>query len=326
MNPWLLNLLTLLVFLAVLLVLLAVRHWHHQRQVQRRQQARLQQILAAVTPATSAPASESILKTTALTPLTRVPVLGPACAVLWGQLAFIGWQKTLRQRVLILAVISLIAGLMIGRRTPLPLMLGGVFALLLFGFIATVLFRSTLQKHLKALRESLPDAIDAITRSCRAGVPVANTFAIVAEHLTGPLASEFRTIDHWLKLGIPLRQVIQTSASRVPMSEYRFFVVILIISQEAGGRLGETLERLAATLRERRELALKVQSKTSEARASAKIVAALFPCCLGYMYLKSPADFMFLFADPVGTTVLLYALCSVSLGMLITHLMVKRIR
>lgn len=326
MTSWSLNLLTLLVFLSVLLVLFAIRHWRMQRQLQRQRQQRLQDILADITPQISLSPTDSILKTAVLTPLMRVPFIGAGLAVLWAQLDFIGWRKNLRRRALILAAVSLALGIAIGRRTPSPLGLGLLFALLLFAVVAVLLFRSTLQKHLKALRESLPEAVDAITRSCRAGVPVANTFALVAEHLTGPLAAEFRTIDHWLKLGIPLRQVIQTSASRVPMAEYRFFVVILIISQEAGGRLGETLERLSATLRERRELALKVQSKTSEARATAKIVAALFPCCLGYMYLKSPDDFMFLFADPVGSTVLMYALCSVSLGMLITHLMVKRIR
>ena len=54
-----------------------------------------------------------------------------------------------------------------------------------------------------------------------------------------------------------------------------FFAVILIISQESGGRLADTLEGLAATLRSRAELAMKVQAKTSEARASIKIVATL---------------------------------------------------
>jgi len=246
-------------------------------------------------------------------------------AKLWHQLAFIGWQKTLRKRLLVLSAIGLLAGMTLGQRTPMPLTFGLLFSLLLTLTVAILLFRSSLQKHLHQLRESLPDAIDAITRSVRAGVPVANTFGQVASHLSGPLATEFRTIDHWLRLGIPLRQVIQTSAGRVPMAEYRFFAVILIINQEAGGRLGETLERLATTLRQRRELAMKVQSKTSEARASAKIVAALFPCCLGYMYLKSPEDITFLFSDPVGSTILIYALCSIALGMTITHLMVKRI-
>lgn len=320
-----LNLITLLVFAAMLLLLLALHRWQQARQQRQQREQRWQQVLGEVSPAATEASSDSILRDTITTPLMQVPVLGRWLAILWAQLTFIGWRKNLLQRVLTLGVVSLVVGMILGQRTLFPLMLGLVFALLLFVGIGSVLFRSTLQKHLKALRESLPEAIDAITRSCRAGVPVANTFAIVAEHLTGPLANEFKTIDHWLKLGIPLRQVIQASATRVPMSEYRFFVVILIINQEAGGRLGETLERLSATLRDRRELQLKVQSKTSEARASAKIVAALFPFCLAYLYMKSPDDFNFLFADPVGTSVLIYALCSVSLGMLVTHFMVKRI-
>ncbi|PWC17729.1 type II secretion system F family protein [Brenneria corticis] len=325
MTPLLLNLVTLLVFCGVLLSVLAVYFWQKARQRRAQREQRWRRILADVEPPPARQVSDSILRDEIKTPLMQVPLLGRWLAGIWSQLAFIGWKKNLRRRALILAAPSLLLGMALGQRTLLPLTLGLLFSLLLFACVGALLFRATLQKHLKALRESLPEAIDAITRSCRAGVPVANTFAIVAEHLTGPLAAEFKTIDHWLKLGIPLRQVIQTSAGRVPMAEYRFFVVILIINQEAGGRLGETLERLSATLRDRRELQLKVQSKTSEARASAKIVAALFPCCLAYLYMKSPDDFNFLFADPVGTTVLIYALCSVSLGMLVTHFMVKRI-
>ncbi|MFE8117153.1 type II secretion system F family protein [Brenneria goodwinii] len=325
MTPLRLNLITLLVFGCVLLLCLALYQWQKARQRRTRREQRWRQILSEVEPQSAQPLSDSILRDEIKTPLMNVPLAGRWLAGIWSQLAFIGWKKNLRQRALILAALSLLLGMIMGQRTLLPLTLGLVFSLLLFTGIGTLLFRSALQKHLKALRESLPEAIDAITRSCRAGVPVANTFAMVAEHLTGPLANEFKTIDHWLRLGIPLRQVIQTSAGRVPMAEYRFFVVILIINQEAGGRLGETLERLSATLRARRELQLKVQSKTSEARASAKIVAALFPCCLAYLYLRSPDDFSFLFSDPVGTTVLIYALCSVTLGMLVTHFMVKRI-
>ena len=148
---------------------------------------------------------------------------------------------------------------------------------------------------------------------------------MVANNLTGPLAHEFRMIDNWMKLGVPMRQAMQDSAQRIPLNEYRFFAVILIINQEAGGRLGETLERLSATLRERQELQLKIQSKTSEARASAKIVASLVPVSLLYMYLNSPRDFHFLLNDPTGNSVLFYAFGSVSLGLIITQRMVRRI-
>ncbi|MGE0973138.1 type II secretion system F family protein (plasmid) [Klebsiella sp. WOUb02] len=325
MNLKLINILTFLVFVSVLLLCLSVRYWYRQRQLRQQREHRLKQIMDESIAGLPAQSVESILKDTASTPLRTVPCLGPRLAVMLEQLAFVGWRKTVRQRLMILTAISLTVGIAIGQRTPMPFALGMLVTLLLVVVVGGLLFRSALQKHLRLLRESLPDAIDAIVRATRAGVPVPNTFALVAEHLSGPLANEFRAIDHWLKLGIPLRQVIQTSAERVPMAEYRFFVVILIINQESGGRLGDTLERLSATLRDRRELALKVLSKTSESRASAKIVAALFPCCLAYMYFKSPDDFAFLFSDPVGTTVLIYAMCSVGLGILVTFMMVRRI-
>ncbi|MCW1874911.1 type II secretion system F family protein [Erwinia sp. INIA-01] len=279
MNAFKLNLITGLVFLSVLIVVLAVSHWRRQRQLDEQRRLRFAQILGEGAEA-AGEEDVSILRSQAQTPLASVPLLGPLLAKLWQQLAFIGWQPTLRKRLLILSAVGLLVGMTLGQRTPMPLTFGLLFSVLVTLAIAVLLFRSSLQKHLHQLREGLPDAIDAITRSVRAGVP---------------------------------------------MAEYRFFAVILIINQEAGGRLGETLERLATTLRQRRELAMKVQSKTSEARASAKIVAALFPCCLGYMYLKSPEDITFLFSDPVGSTILIYALCSITLGMLITHLMVKRI-
>lgn len=321
----LINILTVLVFLSVLFLCLTLSYVRNQRQLRLLREQRLKQILQDSDLDAEQDTPLSILKDAKTSPFSAWPLVGQRLTIVWEQLAFIGWRETLRLRLVILGAISLALGMSVGQRTPLPLTIGLLLAILFAIIIGTILFRQALNKHLRLLRESLPDAIDAIVRAARAGVPVANTFAMVAEHLTGPLAHEFRTIDHWLKLGIPFRQVIQASAERVPMAEFRFFVVILIINQEAGGRLGDTLERLATTLRERRELALKVLSKTSESRASAKIVAALFPCCLAYMYFKSPEDFTFLFSDPVGTSVLLYAVCSVSLGMLVTFMMVKRI-
>ena len=90
--------------------------------------------------------------------------------------------------------------------------------------------------------------------------------------------------------------------------------------------LADTLERLAATLRDRAELELKVQAKTSEARASIKIVACLVPGVLAYMYVQAPGDFEFLVTDPTGLKVLGYAAVSVALGLLVTWLMVRRIQ
>ena len=107
-----------------------------------------------------------------------------------------------------------------------------------------------------------------------------------------------------------------------------FFAVICSVLYLRARQIwsADTLERLASTLRDRAELALKVQAKTSEARASIKIVSCLVPGVLIYQYIQAPADFHFLVTDPTGLKVLFYAAASVAAGLLITWAMVRRIQ
>ena len=258
--------------------------------------------------------------------LTRLPLLGPFFSRLLTNLQLLGWQQHLTLRLSILAMVGGTLGILLAKQMQLAALFAFMVALLVVFALAAVLYYRALHKYQQELKAVLPEAIDAITRACRAGVPITSAFANVAGHLAGPIGAEFKLIDHWLKLGVPLRRAMQDSAARIPMAESRFFAVILIINQEAGGALSETLERLTRTLRERQELQLKILSKTSEARASSKIVSALVPCIVGYMYFNSPEDFHFLMTDPVGKHVFIYAIASVAVGLIITALMVKRVR
>ncbi|VFR45062.1 Flp pilus assembly protein TadB [plant metagenome] len=326
-----LDLFTLLVFLLVFIGFYAVRANGRRQRREDAMAARLaalrQQMLRESGKGVAVlQAADSIALPGQADLLPRWPWLGRRVTRLRDGLKALGWLKTLRQRVLLSAAVALVGGVILVHMSGTPLWLVLLAAPVLWIVLCTLAYQQAMGKHLVALTRSLPEAIDAITRICRSGVPLHSAFGIAADHLHGPLAPELREIENWLKLGVPLKQAMQHSAVRVPLAEYRFFAVILIISQESGGRLGDTLERLAATLRARAELGMKVQAKTSEARASAKIVALLVPGVLLYMYLNSPNDFRFMFNDAAGIKVMVYAALSVGLGLLITHLMVKRIR
>ncbi len=330
-----LNLFTLLVFLLVFVGIFSARGLSRRQRREDAARARMDRLLAqlqreggqnAAALKAAATNADSIALPTQSTLLPAWPWLGQRLETLRAGLETLGWRATLRKRLLASAAAAVIAALMLTRMAGLPVSLVLPMAPLLWLVASGFLYQSAMAKHLADFSHRLPEAVDAITRICRAGVPLHGAFGIAADHLQGPIARELREIDQWLKLGIALKQAVQHSAERVPLREYRFFAVILIISQESGGRLGDTLERLAATLRAREELGMKVQAKTSEARASAKIVALLVPGVLGYMYLNAPADFRFMFNDPSGIKVMSYAALSVGLGLLITRQMVKRVR
>lgn len=324
-----LDLLTLLVFVGIVLAVLAARSLSRRNVpdkavVQRLEKLKGDLVGQAIKQSPQVSVSD-ILREMQEAPFADLPLIGPRIARLWLGISVLGWRQSLPMRAALTGLASLIGGVLLGKETPLPVFASLLLTLVFFVVLASLGYNKGLAKHLAELKQSLPEAIDAITRTARAGVPVSNAFALVAPNIAGPLSVEFALIDNWLRLGVPLRQAMQDSAKRIPLNEYRFFAVILIINQEAGGRLGETLDRLSATLRDRHELHLKIQAKTSEARASAKIVASLVPFALGYMYLNSPRDFHFLLGDPTGNMVLFYAFGSVALGLTLTHLMVRRV-
>lgn len=326
-----LDLFTFLIFLMVLIGFYAVRSLSRRRQKQEAIEARLAQLRQDMALEMSAPeavlqGTQSVVRPRDTAWFAAWPWLSGHANMLRAHLETLGWLANLRQRLWFSAAAAFVAALLLARMTGTAYALVLATAPILWLLLCVLAYQKAWGQHLKALGAALPEAIDAITRVCRAGVPIHGAFGIAADHLQGPLTGELRQIENWLKLGVPLKQAMQSSAERVPLAQYRFFAVILIISQESGGRLGDTLERLSQTLRARAELQLKVQAKTSEARASAKIVALLVPGVLLYMFFNAPADFHFLFNDKAGIKVMLYAAASVGLGLLITHLMVRRVR
>ncbi|WP_394183451.1 type II secretion system F family protein [Marinomonas posidonica] len=321
------NLLSLVVFLSIVFFFLFLRSINGKRRKEKEAVAFLLTLKSQVLGDTAivSAASDDLSRQIDELRLAKLPVVGGFIDRFWVNLSLLGWQKNWLSRGGLLLAPCLFLGFTLGKDSDSPVGLSLCLAVLFFGLLVFLIYRSAMTKHLTEFRQNLPQAIDSIVRIARAGVPVTNAFNLVSDSLPGPLAKEFSLIDSWLQLGVPMRQAMQDSAKRVPLNEYRFFVVILIINQETGGRLSDTLERLSTTLRERQELALKIRAKTSEVRASAMIVATLAPLSLAYMYFNSPKDFQFLLNDPTGNSVLMYAFGSVALGLGITHFMIRRV-
>ncbi len=320
--------LTLLIFLLLFVAILTVRYGislRAERKARAEYFSQLRQLVFGLQAESMPDSDDEIRRFIVEDKFASWPLVGKAVQRFWVNLSLLGWRQNLKSRVVFLLIPSALVALFVAKSSISPFLVAPVLVLLLFTFIVLVAYFRAMVKHLNEFKQNLPQAIDSIIRAARAGVPVTNTFSMVAENLPGPLAAEFSQIDNWLKVGIPLRQAMRDSAARVPLNEYRFFVVILIINQETGGKLSETLERLSETLRARQELALKIKAKTSEVRASATIVALLAPLSLAYMAFNSPKDFEFLLNDSTGNSVLIYAICSVCLGLSITHLMIKRV-
>lgn len=168
-----------------------------------------------------------------------------------------------------------------------------------------------------------PDAIDLIVRGLRSGLPVTESIGAVAREVPDPLGAEFRKIADGVRVGQPLDAAMWEVARRIDTPEFRFLVIALAIQRETGGNLAETLGNLSDLLRKRRQLKLKINALSSEARASAYIVGALPFLAFAAMAMINPGYTDTFFRDPRGMMMGAIGLGMIAVGAFVMYKMVN---
>jgi len=133
--------------------------------------------------------------------------------------------------------------------------------------IAWILF--TRWRRVGVMREQLPEALQIVADSVRAGHSLEHAADMASTELTEPLASEFRECASQLKLGSPPTTVMKRMADRIPLPEFRVFATAAMVHQTAGGNLPLLTERLSHAARQRQEFSGHVNAVTAGSRLSA---------------------------------------------------------
>lgn len=166
-----------------------------------------------------------------------------------------------------------------------------------------VVFRAR-EKRLKKIEEQLPEAIEAIARSLRSGHALSNALIMVSEEMPNPISSEFRITIEENNLGINLNDALQNMSRRLPITDFRYFIIAMLIQRETGGNLAEILNKISLTIRERFKLFAQIKVFTAEGRASAWVLG-LLPFVIGaILSLINPGYLNPLFNDPIGNELL----------------------
>jgi tight adherence protein B len=165
-----------------------------------------------------------------------------------------------------------------------------------------------------AIEEQLPDALDFIARSVRAGNALSISLEMLAGEAREPLRSEFLKVSREQALGASLETALGNLLTRVPLIEARFFVATTLLQREAGGNLAEVLSRLANSVRDRLRLRGHVKAVSGQGRLTATILTVLPILVLVILKVVSPSYLEGLTSDPLGRTLLGAAVVSQILG------------
>jgi tight adherence protein B len=133
-----------------------------------------------------------------------------------------------------------------------------------------------------------------LASAVRAGLSLAQSLEILAAQCPEPISSEFYQMVAEYNLGKSLEQTLTEARKRLRSENFALFAAAVLASHESGGRLNETVERIAKSVLELQRLERKVLSETAQARKSA-VYMALAPAFILVAYY---------FVDPINTGLL----------------------
>jgi tight adherence protein B len=172
------------------------------------------------------------------------------------------------------------------------------------------------------IEKQMPNAMELLARSLRAGHTLQGTLELVSQETPAPLGTEMRVTYEEQRLGLSMSQALRRMGDRVASRDLRYFVTAVLIQIETGGNLAEILENIGIIIRDRLKLKSKVKGLTAEGRFSA-VILGLLPVFtfLALLFINRPY-IMTLLTDPMGTRILTVAIVSVVLGALVMKKMV----
>jgi tight adherence protein B len=176
----------------------------------------------------------------------------------------------------------------------------------------------------RKLSEQLPDALDMMGRSLRAGHALSSSFKMVASELPAPISLEFARAFEEQNLGLPFEKAIAQMVKRAPTNrDLKIFAVSVIVQKETGGNLVEIIEKIAETIRQRYRFFGKLDTLTAEGRMSSYILGSL-PILTGlFISFTNPPYVRLLFTTHMGNIIFGYACISWLLGFIIMRRMAK---
>jgi len=200
--------------------------------------------------------------------------------------------------------LTVTAGVFLGFWIGLDSIVFAVLASVFLLFAPWYLLRRMAERHRQKIEDQLADAMVGLANAVRAGLSLAQSMEILAAQCPKPINAEFHQIIAEYKLGKPLERTLTEAKQRLKSENFALFAAAMLASHESGGRLNETVERIAESVREMQRLDRKIVSETAQARKSA-IYMALAPAFILVVYFFiDPRNTGLLFTTPFGQLLL----------------------
>jgi tight adherence protein B len=178
-------------------------------------------------------------------------------------------------------------------------------------------------QRLAQFEEQLPEALDFLARSMRAGHAFSISLEMMGSESPDPIGQEFRALFAELNLGALLETALENFAKRVPLLDVRLFVSSVLLQRQTGGNLSEVLSRLAYLIRERFRLKGQVKAASAHGRLTSLVLTAMPIVMVFALSIVAPDYLPQMAKDPDGKWMIAGAIVCQIAGYLVMRKIVK---
>jgi tight adherence protein B len=123
----------------------------------------------------------------------------------------------------------------------------------------------------------------------RVGLGLRQAIILVTEEVPDPARREFMRVIGRTNIGVSIIDALDELAKSMPSNEMAMFSKVVRVQQQTGGDLAKVLEKLAATIRDRRRVFRKMSALTAQGRFGAFIIGALPVGVGGFVIFTQPS-------------------------------------
>ena len=160
------------------------------------------------------------------------------------------------------------------------------------------------RRRLNKLEDQLVDGVQTLASAVRAGLNLVQAFELVAKNLATPICQEFSHLLREYEYGVPIESAMNNAAERIGLSNYRLVFSAFQTHRERGGDLGQTLDRIADSVREIQRLEKRIATLTAQGRAAARWMGVMPAVILLLLHVIDPYGVRMLFLDDLGKVLL----------------------
>lgn len=208
------------------------------------------------------------------------------------------------------ALIGIMFGLILGRSQLATAMLFGIICALVGWSIPPFYLKLRANRRQKAFVGQLGDTIGLMANSLRAGYSLLQTMELVSREAPSPMGEEFRRVVREVGLGVSPQQALNNLLRRVPSEDLDLMVSAINIQHEIGGNLGQILDVIGETIRERVRIQGEIAVLTAQQQLSGNVITAMPIVLAVALFLLNPEYMLGVLVMPwicipIGATILL---------------------